>query len=157
MLRDGLLTLHIFAVIIWMGCGVYERFLHIEIGRARGTAMEVPLLKIYRRYTGVIVFATLIVALTGGLMSGLVGWGFFNPAHPWLSLKQGIMLAILLGMVFMLPDLLRSQRMIKTLPDGGGDQLAAVHALLARLDRREVLIRIGATIAVILAVFRPMF
>lgn len=157
MLRDGLLTLHIFAVIIWMGCGVYERFLHLEIHRARGSAMEIPLLKIYRRYAGVIIFATLVVAVTGGLMIWLVGWGFFNPAHPWLSIKQGIMLAILLGMAWMLPGLRRCHHAIDALPDHGTPVLDDLRDQLKRIDLQEIPIRIGATIAVVLAVFRPGF
>lgn len=155
MLRDSLLTLHVFSVIVWLGCGIYERFLTVEISRAKGTSMEVPLLKIYGRYAGVIAIATILVALFGVLMSWLLGWGFFNTSHLWLTIKQGIMLAILLDMVYMLPVFIKGGKLIQNLPEEGGNMLKEVHALLGRIDRHVVPMRVGASIAVVLAIFRP--
>ncbi len=157
MLRDGLLTLHILAVIVWMGCGVYERFLQIEVGRVRGTPGEVPLLKVYARYAWVVVFATVMTAFIGALMSGLLGWGFFNPAHPWLFIKQGIMLAILLDIVYLSPRLIRNTRDIMALTGENDERLPVVRQALAGIEWHVVPMRIGATVAVILAVFRPQF
>ena len=157
MLRDSLLTLHIFAVIVWMGCGVYERFLQIEVGRVRGTPAEVALLKVYARYAWVVIFATVMVAVIGGLMSWLLGWGFFNPGHPWLSIKQGIMLAILLDMAYLAPALIRNARSIAALTGESDKRLPAIHRTLTRIEWHVVPMRSGATAAVILAVFKPLF
>lgn len=153
MLRDSLLTIHILGVIAWLGLGGYELLLSHEIRKARDTAMEIPLIRIYGRYAGLVAAATLVVAVAGGAMALLLGWGFFNQL--WLGIKQAIMLAILLDIAFMTPTFIRTANAIKALPDSAGPQLDSVRSLLARVERHVVPMRLGALVAVVLAVWRP--
>lgn len=153
MLRDTLLTVHIFGVIVWMGCGFYEFFITREIRKARGTPLEIPLMQIYGRYAGVIGMATLVVAIAGILLSWLVGWGFFQ--HFWLGIKQAIMLAILVDMALLTPTFIRGAREIKALDNNTGPELEHYRVTHQKIERHVTPMRIGAVIAVILAVWRP--
>lgn len=153
MLRDSLLTIHIIGVIVWLGLGAYELLLSHEIRRARGTPVEIPLIRIYGRYAGLVAAATFVVAIAGGAMSWFLGWGFFK--HLWLGIKQAIMLAILLDIALMTPTFIRTADEIKALPDSAGPQLDSVRALLARVERHVIPMRLGALVAVVLAVWRP--
>lgn len=153
MLRDSLLTIHILGVIVWLGFGAYELLLAREIRSARGTAMEIPLIRIYGRYAGLVAAATLIVALAGGAMAVFLKWGFFNQL--WLGIKQAIMLAILLDIAWMTPTFIRTGNEIKALPDNPGPQLDSVRSLLAQVERHVIPMRLGALAAVVLAVWRP--
>ena len=153
MLRDSLLTVHILGVIAWLGFGGYELLLSHEIRKARGTVMEIPLIRIYGRYAGLVAAATLVVAITGGAMAWFLGWGFFK--YIWLGIKQAIMLAILLDIAFMAPSFIRTGNEIKALPDSGGAQLDSVRKLLARVERHVIPMRLGALVAVVLAVWWP--
>jgi uncharacterized membrane protein len=90
-IRNVLLSIHILAVVVWLGCGLYELVLTREIHRARGSAEEIPLLRIYGRYAGIVAIATLVTAAAGVSMSLMLGWGFFSVL--WLGIKQGIMAA----------------------------------------------------------------
>ena len=153
MLRNSLLTIHILGVIAWLGLGGYELLLSHEIRKARGTSTEIPLIRIYGRHAALVAIATLIVAIAGGAMAWFLGWGFFNSL--WLGIKQAIMLVILLDMAIMSPIFIRTANEIKALPDSAGPQLDSVRSLLARVDRHVILMRFGALVAVVLAVWRP--
>jgi hypothetical protein len=153
MLRNSLLTIHILGVIAWLGRGAYELLLSHEVRRARGTIMEIPLIRVYGRYAGLVVVATLVVACAGGAMASFLGWGFFTSL--WLGIKQAIMLAILLAMAIMLPVFIRTANAIKALPDSMGPQLDSVRTLLERVDRHVIAMRFGALVAVVLAVWGP--
>ncbi|MGF2059448.1 hypothetical protein, partial [Enterococcus innesii] len=93
-----LLSIHILAVIVWLGFGLYELLVLREVRRARGTPGEAALIRLYGRYAGVVAVATLVVAAAGVAMSLTLHWGFFHVL--WLGLKQAIMGAIILGIVF---------------------------------------------------------
>jgi hypothetical protein len=152
-LRNSLLTIHILGVIAWLGFGGYELLLSHEIRKARGTNAEIPLMRIYGRYAGLVAIATLIVAIAGSAMAWFFGWGFFSSL--WLGIKQTIMLAIVLDMALMSPIFIRTANEIKALPDSIGPQLDSVRALLTRVDRHVLPMRLGALVAVVLAVWRP--
>ena len=153
MLRDLLLTFHILGVIAWLGFGIYELFLTHEIRKAKNTPLEVPLLRIYGRYAGLVALATFVVAIAGGFMASLLGWGYFK--HLWLGIKQIIMLAILLDIAYMIPTFMRTAKAINELPDSGGPSLDLVRSLLEKVERHVIPMRVGAFIAVLLAVWRP--
>lgn len=154
MLRDTLLTIHILAVIVWLGFGLYELLLTREIHKARGTQLEIQLMKIYGKYAPIVAIATLVVALTGVLMSIFLGWGFFQ--NVWLGIKQAIMLAVLLDMTYLIPTFIRGAKEIEALSNNGGRELEAYRETQRTIDRHVVLMRLGSLIAVILAVWRPM-
>jgi hypothetical protein len=92
--------------VVWLGCGLYELFLVREIRRARSSAEEIPLLRIYGRYAGIVAIATLATAGAGVFMSIMLGWGFFTVL--WLGIKQGIMAAIILAMLVLAPLFLKT-------------------------------------------------
>ena len=56
-MRSTLLTLHLLAVVVWLGASLYDLFLLREIRRAAGGGVELALIRI-----------------PGVLMSYLVGW-----------------------------------------------------------------------------------
>jgi len=115
MLLKTLLTIHIFGVIIWIGFGLYELLLHREIRNARGTAIEIALIRVSGRYGGIVAIATLVVAVTGVFMTNLLGLGYFQEL--WLGILQAIMLAILVDMVLLIPTYVRSYKEIGALRD----------------------------------------
>lgn len=154
MLRDTLLTIHILGVIVWLGFGFYELLLSHEIRKARDTSLEVPLIRIYGRYAGIVAVATLVVAAMGVLMATLLGWGFFQ--QRWLGIKQAIMLAIILDIAWLTPTFQRVYKEIAALRDSPGPELEQCRATLAQIHRHVVPMRLGALVAVVLAIWRPM-
>lgn len=152
-LRNLLLTLHILGVIIWLGFGAYELLLSREIRNVRGTPLEVHLIRIYGKFAAFVALATLVVAIAGGLMSALVGWGFFTSL--WLGAKQAIMLLILADMLYLVPTFIATAKATAGLTESGGEGIEHTRALLARVERHVVPMRLGALVAVILAVWRP--
>ena len=153
MLRNVLLSIHIIGVIIWLGFGLYELLLTREIRRARGMPEEVALIKIYGRYAGIVAIATLVAAAAGASMSQFLSWGFFSVL--WLGLKQGIMAAILLGMIVLTPLFLRTFAAIAEVSDSASPALPTARELIGRVEKYVVLMRFGGLVAVVLAVWRP--
>ena len=153
MLRTVLLSIHLLAVIIWLGVGLYELFLRREIRQARGLPQEIALMRIYGRYAGIVAIATLVVAGAGMAMSLYLGWGFFSVL--WLGIKQGIMATIILGMAVLTPLFMRTYEAIESISENDASGLAAVRTLLRRIEKYLVLILLGGLVAVITAVWRP--
>ncbi len=153
MLREVLLTIHVLAVIVWLGCGLYEFFLAHEIKKARGTHLEIPLIQLYGKYAPVVAVATLVVATAGILMSIFLGWGFFQ--HVWLGRKQLIMLLVIADMLLLLRTFKLATGQINSLADDPS-VLPAYHKTFAKIERHVLLMRLGAVIAVVLAIFRPV-
>lgn len=153
-LRNLLLTIHILGVIVWLGFGAYELLLSREIRRARGTPLEIDLIRIYGRYAGFVAVATLVVALAGILMSAFVGWGFFTSF--WLGAKQTIMLLILADMAYLIPTFVATAKATAELTHPGGEVLDHTRQLLERVERHVVPMRLGALLAVVLAVWKPV-
>ncbi len=153
MLRTVLLSIHIFAVIVWLGFGLYELLLLREIGRARGRPEEAALMRFYGRYAGIVALATLIVAAAGVAMTVTLGWGFFTVL--WLGIKQAIMAAIILGMVVLTPLFMRTFAAIAAISEGNSATLETARDVIKRVEGYVILMRLGGAIAVILAVWRP--
>ena len=148
-----LVVIHVLAVIVWIGFGLYELLLHREIRKSRGTAVEIALIRISGRYGGLVALATLVVAITGVLMTQWLGLGYFRLV--WLGMLQGIMLAVLLDMAWLTPTFLRLAREIKALPDTPGRELDRARATLEQVHPHVLWMRIGALVAVVFAVFQP--
>ena len=153
MLRGTLLTLHILAVVVWLGAGLYDLFLSHEIRRQRGTPAEVTLARVYVRYGPVIVAAALVVAVTGALQSSLLGWGYFQ--HLWLGIKQALMLVVLGCLAAVFPTFARMGRAVASLPESATELGDEARALFARAEPYILVMRTAALLAVVLAVFRP--
>jgi uncharacterized membrane protein len=152
-LRSTLLSIHILAVVVWLGCGLYELFLVREIRRARSSAEEIPLLRIYGRYAGIVAIATLVTAGAGVFMSIMLGWGFFTVL--WLGIKQGIMAAIILAMLVLAPLFLKTYAAISAVSNSDPRSLQVARNLVSRVERYVVLMRLGGVVSVLLAVWRP--
>ena len=60
MLRNTLLTFHILFVVVWLGGGLYDVFLAHEAKKARGTDLEVPVLRMKMYYGRVVALATVL-------------------------------------------------------------------------------------------------
>ena len=154
MLRGTLLTLHLVGVIIWLGAGLYELFLDREMRRARGTATEVALARIYSRYGPVVAAGTLLVAVTGVLQASLLGWGYFSVL--WLGAKQILMLLVLLIMASLLPRFLLLGRIVRGHSDGAPALSDEARELFAGVLPYILAMRVAALVALVLAVFRPL-
>ncbi len=152
-LRNVLLSIHILAVVVWLGCGLYELLLTREIRRAFGSPEEIPLIRIYGRYAGIVAIATLITAAAGVLMTLMLGWGFFSVL--WLGIKQAIMAAIILAMIFLTPLFLKTYATIGAVEDSDSPSLQVARELIWRVERYVVLMRLGGVVSVLLAVWRP--
>lgn len=153
MLRSSLLSAHLLCVIVWLGCGLYELFLSRDIRRAGGTAAEFYRFRTWFRYQAVVPVATVLVAVTGVLMSSLLGWGYFTSV--WLGLKQGIMLAILAGMAFVGPRMLRLKRRFMAVHPKHPVVPADIRAEFFAAEPFFLAMRAGGLAAVLIGVWRP--
>ena len=153
MLRTVLLSIHVLAVVVWLGFGLYELLLLREIGRARGRPEEAALMRIYGRYAGIVAGATLVVAAAGVAMALALGWGFFNVL--WLGLKQAIMAAIILGMIILTPLFVKTYAAIGALSEERPETLETAREAIGRVEGHVILMRLGGLVAVVLAVWRP--
>ena len=153
MLRTVLLSIHVLAAIVWLGCGLYELLLMHEIRRARGSLEEVALIRIYGRYAGIVAIATLVVAAAGVAMALLLGWGFFSVL--WLGAKQGIMSAIILCMIILAPMFIKTYAAIDAISETNASSVKAARDAIGRVERYVILMRLGGLVAVVLAIWRP--
>ena len=152
-LRNTLLSIHILAVIVWLGFGFYELLLTREIRKARGSAEEIPLIRIYGRYAGIVAIATLITALAGAAMTMVHRWGFFSVF--WLGVKQGIMSAIILGMILLTPLFAELYKSIAAVDSDAPASINETREIMDRVEQYVLLMRVGGVIAVLLAVWKP--
>jgi uncharacterized membrane protein len=152
-MRAALLSVHLLAVIVWLGAGFYELYLGRLLHRSDGSAAEAVLIRAMHRSGFVVFGATLLAFAAGATMAVVLGWGFFT--HLWLGLKQAIALTILLIVVGIFPTALRLGHAIEALPPGDGPVTLAVKQIYGRLEPWYALMRILGVVAVLLAVFRP--
>jgi hypothetical protein len=153
MMRSVLLSIHLLAVIVWLGAGFYELYLGRILQRSNGSAGEAVLIRAMHRSGFVIFGATLLAFAAGATMAVVLGWGFF--AQFWLGMKQALALVVLLIVAGIFPTALRLGQAIDALPAGDGPVPPAVKQLYGRLEPWYTLMRILGVVAVLLAVFRP--
>ena len=154
MLRNSLLTIHLFSVIVWLGCGLYELFLARELKLARGTRLEVDLARVYLKYAAPVPVATILVVITGVWMSIALGHGFFQSL--WLGSKQGLMLFVLIIFASVLPPFMKLQAEIGALPDTAQALSPPAVGLFGRIEPWLVTMRVAGAIAVVFAVWKPV-
>lgn len=152
-MRAVLLSVHLLAIIIWLGAGFYELYLGRLLRHSNGSTAEAVLIRAMHRSGFVIFGATLLAFAAGAAMSVLLGWGFF--AQFWLGMKQAIALAILFIVAGIFPMALRFGKAIEALPPGDGPVPLAVKQIYGRLEPWYALMRIMGVLAVLLAIFRP--
>lgn len=153
MLRSALLTFHLAGVVLWLGGGAYEFYVAQQARRWRGTAAELPLLRIVASTGPVVAVSMVLVAATGVLMSWLLDWGFFRVF--WLGAVQAIMGVALLIMFSILRPYYRAGELMRALPPGPGPATDEIRAILARLDPWIVAMRVGGLVAFVLAIWKP--
>ena len=151
--REILLTIHLLAIIVWIGFGMCELWLGRLFLRSQDADSEAPLIRFIYQCDLAVFIATLVAFAAGTAMSLLLGWGFFN--SPWLGLKQGIMFAILAAVASILPAALRLGALIRELPPGPGPATVEIRAIYRRLEPWYLVMRLAAVAAVVLAVWRP--
>jgi hypothetical protein len=149
-LAELALTLAGFSALI---CGLYELFLSRDIRGATGTAAEFHRFSTWFRYQEVVPIATVLVAVSGFLMSSLLGWGYFTSL--WLGLKQGIMLAILAGMAVVGPKMVRLKRQFLALPPREAVVPTEIRAAFFGAEPWFLAMRIAGVASVLLAIWRP--
>lgn len=153
MMRDVLLSVHLLAVIVWLGAGFYELYLGRILRRSDGSAGEAMLIRAMHRSGFVVFGATLLAFAVGATMAVVLGWGFFEQF--WLGVKQALALAILLIVAGIFPTALRLGQAIEALPPGDGPVPLTVKQIYGRLEPWYALMRVLGVVAVLLAVFRP--
>ena len=151
--RESLLTVHILAVILWIGFGFCELWLGRLFLRQNGNPAEATLIRFIYQCDLVVFISTLVAFAAGTAMSLLLGWGFFNEF--WLGIKQGIMLLVLAVVLIILPRALQLGALIKALPDGPGAATPEIRAVYRWLEPWYLVMRLLAVAAVVLAVWRP--
>lgn len=153
MIRSLLLSVHLLAVIAWLGGGFYELWLGRLFLRANGSNAEAALIRAIYRSDLVVFGATLLAFIVGATMAVVLDWGFFT--HFWLGVKQAIALTILVIVAGILPTALRLGKQIDAMPEGDGPVPLAVKQTYARLEPWFAIMRILGIVAVLFAVFRP--
>lgn len=153
MTRSLLLSVHLLAVIAWLGGGFYELWLGRLFLRSNGSTAEAALIRAIYRSDLVVFGATLLVFIVGAVMAVVLEWGFFT--HFWLGAKQVIALTVLVIVAGILPTALYLGKQIDAMPQGDGPVPLAVKQTYARLEPWFATMRILGVIAVLLAVFRP--
>lgn len=153
MIRSLLLSVHLLAVIAWLGGGFYELWLGRLFLRANGSVAEAALIRAIYRSDLVVFGATLVVFIVGAVMAVVLDWGFFTQF--WLGAKQAIALLILVNVVGILPTALRLGKQIDAMPPGDGPVPLEVKQTYARLEPWFATMRVLGVLAVFIAVFRP--
>ena len=158
MLRNLLLTIHVWAIAVWIGAGFLElylgrRFLKTETGPPETRREAATLLRMtYRSDLG--VFAATLIAFAAGLaLTFAFGWGFLT-GPLWLTAKQAIMIIVLGVVVMIFPRAIRLAAVISALPPGAGEVPPLGYALYRSLEPWYLAMRALALAAVALAIFR---
>jgi hypothetical protein len=152
-LREILLTIHLLAVIVWIGFGFCELWLGRLFLQSEGQPVEATLIRFIYQCDLAVFIATLTAFAAGVTMALTLGWGFFTTL--WLGAKQAIMFAVLGEVVLILPRALRLGPLISALPAGPGPATPDIRATYRWLEPWYLLMRLAALAAVALAVWRP--
>lgn len=153
MIRNTLLSIHILAIITWIGAGFFELYLGRRFLGAKGTVLEAPFIRIVYGSDLVVFGATNVAFVAGIAMAIYEGYWFFTVL--WLGIKQAIMLIVIAIVIFIFPTAMKLNAAINLLPDGPGPASDDARDLYRKLEPWYWLMRVLAVIAVLLAVWRP--
>ncbi len=153
MIRNTLLSIHILAIITWIGVGFFQLYLGRRFLAAKGTVLEAPLIRIVYG-SDLVVFGSTIVAFATGIALAIhESYGFFTVF--WLGTKQAIMLLVIVIIALIFPMAMKLNAAINALPQGPGPATEDIRALYRKLEPWYWSMRVLAVIAVLLAVWRP--
>jgi hypothetical protein len=153
MMRNALLSVHLLAVIVWIGVGFFELYLGRRFLASRGTPVEAPLMQIVNTSDAVVAVATTTAFAAGIAMALHEGYGFFHQL--WLGAKQAIMIAVVLVVIGIAPTAMKLTAATNALPPGPGPATDGIRAYYLRLEPWYWLMRILAVVAVLLAIWKP--
>lgn len=151
--REILLTIHILAVIVWLGFGFFELWLGRIFLSDPHSSAAAPLIRIIYRSDVVVFMATLVAFGAGIAQTYVFGWGWFTTL--WLGGKQAIMCGVLITVVVILPGAFKLGAQIDAMPDGPGPASAEVIKSYKQLEPWYWLMRLAGLAAVFLAVWKP--
>jgi hypothetical protein len=153
MLRDTLLSIHLFGAIAWVGAGFFQLYLGRLFLAQKGSVLEAPLIRIVYGSDFVVFAATVLVFLAGIGLAICEGYWFFTTL--WLGVKQAIMLVVVAIVVFIFPAARQLNIAIGKLPPGSGPANDEIRGLYRSLEPWYWLMRLLAVAAVLLAIWRP--
>ena len=153
MIRNTLLSVHILAIIGWIGAGFFELYLGRRFVAEKGTSVEAPLIRIVYGADLVVFGATITAFVSGVAMAIHEGYWFFTVL--WLGAKQAIMILVLVIVALIFPVAMKLNSAMRRLPAGPGPATDEIRDLYRRLEPWYWLMRILAVVAVLLAVWRP--
>lgn len=153
MVRDTLLSIHILAIIAWIGAGFFELYLGRRFIAENGTVIEAPLIRIVYDADLVVFGATVVAFVAGIAMAIYEEYWFFTVL--WLGIKQAIMILVIVIVAFIFPTAMKLNAAIKLLPAGPGPVTDEIRELYRKLEPWYWIMRILAVVAVLLAVWRP--
>lgn len=154
MIRNSLLSIHILAIVAWIGVGFFQLYLGRRFLGARGSVLEAPLIRIVYDSDMVVFGATITAFATGIALAMYEHYGFF--AVLWLGIKQAIMLAVVAIVALIFQRQMKLNAAINALPPGPGPATEDIRVLYRKLEPWYWSMRILAVIAVLLAVWRPV-
>jgi hypothetical protein len=73
----------------------------------------------------------------------------------WLGVKQGIMAAIIIGMIVLTPLFVRTYAAIARISGPHSPELQTARTLIGRIELYVILMRLGGVVAILLAIWRP--
>ncbi len=150
--REILLTIHILAVVVWLGFGFFELWLGRIVLSDPQSSTGAPLIRIIYQSDVVVFIATLIVFGSGLLQTALFGWGWF--ATLWLGAKQAIMITVLVSVALILRRALGLGTLIEAMPPGPGPASEEVITAYRQLEPWYWFMRILGLVGLVSAVWK---
>lgn len=147
-----LLILHILAVCCWLGGAMYERFFIVGgIKRAKGTELEVPMIKLMLSTAAFFLTSVMIILITGIIMTIMNDYGVLD--WSWVGVKQYIFLLIMLTFFLVIgPRMGWISKQVKAAQDKGTGVDDATRVLIRRIVIIFDIMHVGVLINIILAV-----
>lgn len=147
-----LLILHILAVCCWLGGAMYERFFIVGgVKRAKGTELEIPMIKLMLSTAAFFLTSVMLIFVTGLIMTIMSGYGILD--WSWVGVKQYIFLLIILTFFIIIgPRMSLIGKQIKVAKEQGKGVDDATRALIRRIVIIFDIMHVGVLINIILAV-----
>jgi uncharacterized membrane protein len=149
------LTLHILSAVVWLGGALYETFFVFRnVREHRGSVTGLAFIRVFLGAAPYFAISIITLIVTGILLTVMTGGGFFQV--PWLGIKQGVMLTIVLIIVtFIMPRMKVVEKEVTQAIEKGCALTESTYQRLTKVWRMLDLIHVLAVINIILAVWKP--